>query len=98
MRPRTSITPAKTSRSSPALKPKAEDVSIVDLVEIEDDEQYEDLKAKEQAAEFRQQQQDEANKPVKLAEFECIICMEKPTDLTVTHCGTLLLCLLSHKV
>ncbi|KAG0648688.1 RING-type E3 ubiquitin transferase RNF5 [Hyphodiscus hymeniophilus] len=88
VRPRTSATP-KTSRSTPATKHKVEDVSIVDLVEIEDDEQYADFKAKQQAEAIKQQQQDDANRPVKLAEFECIICMERPTDLTVTHCGHL---------
>jgi len=28
-----------------------------------------------------------AQKRPKLAEFECVICLENPTDLVVTHCG-----------
>ena len=60
---------------------------MVDLVDIDDDEKYEDFKAKQQAELIKQQQLDEANKPAKLAEFQCIICMDNPTDLTVTHCG-----------
>ena len=88
VRQRTSLTSKALSRTPP-YKPKTEEVSVVDLVEIEDEEQYEELKAKEQAAAIKQQQQEQANRPVKLAEFECIICMEKPTDLTVTHCGML---------
>jgi len=60
----------------------------VDLVDIDDDEKYQDFKAKQQAELVKQQQLDEATKPAKLAEFQCIICMDDPTDLTVTHCGT----------
>lgn len=77
---------------------KVEDLSKVDLVDlsaIDNDEQYnehkakeEALKAKQQADLIREQNQAEANKPVRLAEFQCIICMDNPTDLTVTHCGT----------
>jgi hypothetical protein len=42
---------------------------------------------KEQAELIKAQNEAEANKPVRLAAFECIICMSNPTDLTVTHCG-----------
>lgn len=80
-------TPAKSSRSTPSRKQKVEQSEVVDLVDIEDGDQYEDFKAKQQAEAIKQQQQEEANKPVKLAEFQCIICMDNPTDLTVTHCG-----------
>jgi hypothetical protein len=45
------------------------------------------LRAKEQAELIKAQNEAEANKPVRLAAFECIICMSNPTDLTVTHCG-----------
>ncbi len=48
---------------------------------------YEALKAKQQAEMITKQNQEEATKPVKLAEFQCIICMDNPTDLTVTFCG-----------
>jgi hypothetical protein len=78
---------SRRSVSTPAAPPKVESPEMVDLVDIEDDEQYEDFKAKQQAELIKQQQLDEANKPAKLAEFQCIICMDNPTDLTVTHCG-----------
>jgi len=68
---------------------KFESPEMVDLVDIDDDEKYEDFKAKQQAELIKQQQLDEATKPAKLAEFQCIICMDNPTDLTVTHCGHL---------
>ncbi len=64
------------------------DVAVVDLVDVENDKQYEALRAKEQAELVKAQNEAEANKPIKLAAFECIICMSNPTDLTVTHCGT----------
>ena len=84
-------TPVKSSQSTPSRKQKIEQADVVDLVGIEDEEQYADFKAKQQAEAIKQQQQDEAKKPVKLAEFQCIICMDNPTDLTVTHCGMFIL-------
>jgi hypothetical protein len=80
---------------SDTVKPEdSSKVELVDLSAVETDEQYKDfnakeeaLRAKEQADLIKQQNQAEGNKPVKLAEFQCIICMDNPTDLTVTHCG-----------
>ena len=66
---------------------KVENLQMVDLVDIDDDDKYENFKAKQHAELIQQQQLDEATKPAKLAEFQCIICMDDPTDLTVTHCG-----------
>ena len=66
---------------------KSEDADVIDLVDIEDGLQYQDFQAKQQAEAIKQQNLDEATRPVKLAEFQCIICMDNPTDLTVTHCG-----------
>jgi hypothetical protein len=60
---------------------------VVDLSNVEDEAQYEAMKKKEQEEAIRKQNEEEANRPVKLAEFQCIICMDNPTDLTVTHCG-----------
>jgi len=64
---------------------------VVDLLDVENEVQYEALKAKEQEEAIKKQNEEEANRPVRLAEFECIICMSQPTDLTVTHCGMYLL-------
>lgn len=91
VRPR--IAPEESSRttSSRQCQEQTETPEVVDLVDVEDDSQYEEFKAKQQAELIKQQQQDEANKPVRLAEFQCIICMDNPTDLTVTHCGKPLL-------
>jgi hypothetical protein len=88
---------AKIVRPGSSASSNEEDLGKVDLVDlstVDNDEQYNDfkakeeaLKAKEQADLIKAQNQAEANKPVKLAEFQCIICMDNPTDLTVTHCG-----------
>jgi hypothetical protein len=82
---RTTISP---SRSRASVPPKKEaDVEVVDLAEVESEEQYKDLQAKQAAELSKKQALDEATRPVKLAQFNCIICMDQPTDLTVTHCG-----------
>jgi hypothetical protein len=77
----------KTARASPRRKVSIGDVTVVDLSNVEDEAQYEAMKKKEQEEAIRKQNEEEANRPVKLAEFQCIICMDNPTDLTVTHCG-----------
>jgi hypothetical protein len=77
-----------SSKNRPSVPPKDDpDVEVLDLAEIENEEQYQELKEKEAAALSKKQAMDEATRPVKLAHFNCIICMDQPTDLTVTHCG-----------
>lgn len=66
---------------------KEESVDLVDLVDVDDLPDYEELRAKEQAELIKKQNLEAATKSVKLAEFQCIICMDNPTDLTVTYCG-----------
>ncbi|KAG9236575.1 hypothetical protein BJ875DRAFT_482132 [Amylocarpus encephaloides] len=66
---------------------KVEDVEVVDLRGIEGDDEYKEHAAKQAADLMKKQAQDEAARPVKLAQFNCIICMDQPTDLTITHCG-----------
>ena len=85
--PRTSGGASRGSRATPDRQPKHESADIVDLVDVEGEAQYQDFRAKQQAEAIKQQAQEEATRPVKLAEFQCIICMDNPTDLTVTHCG-----------
>lgn len=84
--PRRRATP-KISRTTPAQKHDISEAEVVDLVDLDPDTKYEDFKKAEQERMIKQQQQEEANRPVKLAEFQCIVCMDNPTDLTVTHCG-----------
>ncbi|TVY52382.1 hypothetical protein LCER1_G006704 [Lachnellula cervina] len=83
--------PKRTARASgsgtSSRRQSLEDVKVVDLANVEDESQYRELAAKQQAELIKKQNEDEARKPVKLAEFQCIICMDNPTDLTVTHCA-----------
>ncbi len=78
---------ANASGAKVASQQSLDNVDVVDLVDVEDESQYEALKVKNQAELIKKQNEEEANKPVRLAEFQCIICMDNPTDLTVTHCG-----------
>jgi hypothetical protein len=82
-------TPKRNIRSATP-RGSQESVEVVDLEDVEDKDQYEEFRAKQQAEAIRKQNEEEANKPVKLAEFQCIICMDNPTNLTVTHCGKLI--------
>jgi hypothetical protein len=77
--------PTKAGKSP--LKADLDDVECVNLEDVETFQEYEDMKARKQAEAIKAQNQAEATKPMKLAEFKCIICMDDPTDLTVTHCG-----------
>lgn len=86
--PRTIPRSAKEPQT-PKQKIEFEEAEVVDLVALDDDTEYEEFKRKQQEELIKQQQQDEANRPVKLADFQCIVCMDNPTDLTVTHCGHL---------
>lgn len=80
-----------TNRKSTTPSAKRDSVEVVDLEDIEEKEEYETFAARQQAEAIKRQNEEEANKPVRLAEFQCIICMDQPTDLTVTHCGMSLL-------
>jgi hypothetical protein len=75
------------ARAAPAPKREFDQAEVVDLVNLDDDVKYEDFRNKQQEELIKQQNKDESNRPVKLAGFQCIVCMDNPTDLTVTHCG-----------
>jgi hypothetical protein len=64
-------------------------VEELDMVEIDSDRKLEEFRKKQQAELISQQNREKADKPVKLTDFQCIICLDSPTDLTVTHCGKL---------
>ncbi|KAG4433167.1 hypothetical protein IFR05_011351 [Cadophora sp. M221] len=82
---------SKASRPTSAAGSKKgmTEVQTIDLVDVEDKQDYDERMAKEQAEMVKKQNQADATKSVKLAEFQCIICMDNPTDLTVTYCGHL---------
>ncbi|KAI9051549.1 hypothetical protein LZ554_004595 [Drepanopeziza brunnea f. sp. 'monogermtubi'] len=83
---------SKASRTSISKGPsgfKDDLVGTLNLVDIATNEEYEAQKAKDQAELVKQQNQEEATRSIKLGEFQCIICMDSPNDLTVTFCGHL---------
>ncbi|ESZ94264.1 hypothetical protein SBOR_5332 [Sclerotinia borealis F-4128] len=73
---------SKRRKTSPSKIDSEEDVEVVDLAENSNLQEYEAAKAKRQEDLIKQQNQDEATKPIKLVDFQCIICMDNPTDLT----------------
>lgn len=62
-------------------------VEELDMVEVDSDPKLEEFRKRQQAELIGQQNREKADKPVKLTDFQCIICLDSPTDLTVTHCG-----------
>lgn len=73
--------------NSQSMAPGDAEVEELDMVEIDNDRKLEDFRKKQQAELISQQNREKADKPVKLTDFQCIICLDSPTDLTVTHCG-----------
>jgi hypothetical protein len=62
-------------------------IESLDLSHIDSDAKYEEERKKQQAELLAQQQKEDREKPIKLSQFQCIICMDSPTNLTVTYCG-----------
>lgn len=65
-------------------------VETVDLTDMDQYEAYETKQRREKRehdALEAQKKKEEAKKSKKLAEFECVICLDNPTDLVITHCG-----------
>lgn len=83
---------ARVNSSGDASKTRikmSEEIDMVDLRDVDTMAQWEEKKAKEAAEALKERNLMEANKPFKLSDFQCIICMDSPTDLTITHCGHL---------
>jgi len=77
----------RNASESKTLLAQEKDIEELDLIDVDDDKKYAEYQSRHQADMIKQQQHDGAQKPVKLASFQCIICLDNPTDLTVTHCG-----------
>jgi hypothetical protein len=73
--------------NSQSVGAKDANVEEIDMVEIDSDRKLEEFRKKQQEERISQQNREKADKPVKLTDFQCIICLDSPTDLTVTHCG-----------
>lgn len=59
----------------------------VDLVGVDDDEEYERRMKERREEEVKAKRKEEQEKPVRLAQQQCVICLDQPEGLTVTHCG-----------
>ncbi|KFY41354.1 hypothetical protein V495_04974 [Pseudogymnoascus sp. VKM F-4514 (FW-929)] len=62
-------------------------VEELDLIDAEDDTSYAEVMRKRQEDLIKQQRQAELDKPVRLATTQCVICLDQPDDLAITHCG-----------
>lgn len=65
------------------------EAELVDLIDVEDGDHLEEVMAKQRELKRKEQRQLEASQAIALSKSECVICMDKPTNLTVTHCGHL---------
>ena len=65
---------------SPELKTEIEEI---DLIDVDDDTKLSNALQEEAI----RSQQAAAEKPAKLSDLQCVICLEKLTDMTITKCG-----------
>ncbi|KAI9676634.1 MAG: SUMO-targeted ubiquitin ligase complex subunit slx8 [Trizodia sp. TS-e1964] len=84
-------TVTRTTRSSVPPPPlDLAGVETVDLLEVDDDTGLAAVLAKQREELLKAQQKDDPrNGPAKLSNLMCIICLDVPTDIAVTPCGTL---------
>ena len=64
-----------------------EEIEEVDLRDVDDDNDLARVLEEQRLATVRAQQA-EADKPTKLANVTCVVCMDDITNITATHCGT----------
>ena len=76
------------NRSAKRRKPEPVKTEIeeVDLRDVESDTDLARVLEKQRVATIKAQQE-EADKPTKLANVTCVVCMEELTNMTATHCG-----------
>lgn len=85
---------SRASTDAPSTK-----IEILDLIDVENYESHETQQKRaqrEKEALAVQMAKEEAEKPVRLAQIECVVCLDNPTDLVVTHCGHLFCSLCLH--
>ncbi|KAI9790802.1 MAG: SUMO-targeted ubiquitin ligase complex subunit slx8 [Peltula sp. TS41687] len=79
-----------TATASQQQQPEAtEGAGLPDGDGDENDDAMVDVLQKQMEDQIKSQQQKEKDAPSKLTSLQCIICLEPPTDLTVTSCGHL---------
>ncbi|KAL8793967.1 MAG: hypothetical protein Q9195_003480 [Heterodermia aff. obscurata] len=65
------------------------EVEEIDLKDVDDDNGLSKALQKQQEMAIKAQRKEESDKPVKLSNLSCIICLESMTDITATRCGHL---------
>ena len=70
----------------------ATSIEEVDLRDVDSDTDLARVLERQRVATVKAQQE-EADKPTKLANVTCVVCMEEMTNMTATHCGMVLMCL-----
>lgn len=63
------------------------EIGVLDLSDVNTDSDYLAKQAAEKEAAQKEKALKESEKPIKLTTMDCIICLDTPTDLTVTWCG-----------
>ena len=85
--------PSKRRRTAASLehqrsvKNENSDVEEIDLKDVDDDNGLSKALQKQQEMAIKAQRKEESDKPHKLSNLQCIICLESMTDITVTKCG-----------
>lgn len=67
-------------------------IEEIDLVDEEDDKAPLQSALQKQRLEQVKAQEKPSEKPVKLSNLTCVICMDSPTNITATSCGKLRIC------
>ena len=65
-----------------------QEIEEVDLRNVDDDRGLFKL-LEQQRADAIKSQQEQSNKPIRLSNLQCVVCMENMTNITATHCGKL---------
>ena len=81
---------ASTSTHNSSKKRKTavkSEIDEIDLLDVDSDTDLARVLEKQRVNTVKAQQE-EADKPTKLANLTCVVCMEEMTNMTATHCGT----------
>ncbi|KAL9603050.1 MAG: hypothetical protein Q9219_001414 [cf. Caloplaca sp. 3 TL-2023] len=90
--PRTTTTNKRrkttTSGLAAAVKDEEENkIEELDLSQVNDDQGLSKVLEQQQAAVIKEQQDWRGDKPLRLADVQCVVCMEPMVNITATHCG-----------
>ena len=70
-----------------SVKKEDSEIEEIDLKDVDDDNGLSKALQKQQEMAIKAQRKEESDKPLKLSNLQCIICLESMTDITATSCG-----------